>query len=173
MFSGEIEALFRNIKFVSIMLVITGCWLFLGNFFLRLWEKKRSFVEKPNMRDAILIGIAQAVSLLPGISRSGATICSGLMLKIKKEEAFRFSFLLSIPAITGALLYKLKDFSMMDYSGKDLFTYAIGATIAFFVGLLSLKFLLTIIRKQKLYIFGVYCIIVGVMVFFMAGGNRI
>ena len=167
LFLGKhIEGAFKNITFISYMLIATGVWLFLGHFFARPGERKLSLKEKPSPLSAILIGVAQAVAILPGISRSGATISSAIMLKLKKEEAFRFSFLLSIPVILAALVYKLKSFSMSNFQGNILF-YLIAGFIAFSVGLLALKTLYLFIKKQRLYYFGAYCILLGLVTLFV------
>ncbi|MFH1395427.1 MAG: undecaprenyl-diphosphate phosphatase [Candidatus Omnitrophota bacterium] len=125
--------------------------------------KKKYTVRNIDGRSSVLIGIAQAFALFPGLSRSGMTISTALTSGIKKEEAFRFSFLLSIPIISAAMLYKLItiDVSSLAFSG-DLLKYAVGMIAAFAVGLLSLSFLWRIIKTKKLFIFGIYCVVLGI-----------
>jgi len=170
LFGDRIESFFNNLKFVSIMLFVTGVWLFLGEACSRLREKKSAPKESPGIGGAILIGLAQSLALFPGISRSGATISSGVMFGLKREEAFRFSFLLSIPAVAGALVYKLKDFTC-SVVWSELKLYLLGGLVAFIAGILTLRLLFTIVRQRKLYYFGIYCTLAGIVTFIIARGQ--
>jgi undecaprenyl-diphosphatase len=107
------------------------------------------------------VGLSQAFALVPGISRSGMTISTGLVSGMKAEEAFRFSFLLSIPAIMGAALYKILTIDVKGALSGNISSYALGMIAAFFTGLVGLKFLKAVIKTKKLYVFAIYCIIVG------------
>jgi len=104
LFEDQISGFFDSAKKVAYMLIVTGVVLFLGQLSLKKAEEKGT---GPTFFKSIFVGISQAFALLPGISRSGITISSGLFGGMKKEEAFRFSFLLSVPAILGALGYKI------------------------------------------------------------------
>ena len=107
-----------------------------------------------------MIGIAQALAVFPGISRSGMTISVALFLGLNRDFAGRFSFLISLPAIFGALLLSLKD--LKDFN----IVYAIAGLITSFVfGIIALKFLLLFLKRGKLFHFGFYCIIVGFAVY--------
>jgi len=113
---------------------------------------------------ALLIGITQAIAIMPGISRSGSTIAVALMLSVSREEAGRFSFMLALPAIFGAALLDarkmLKEDSLQSVLTPDL---AVGFIASLVVGVVALKFLLTFIKKGKLHYFGYYCAIAAVV----------
>ena len=110
--------------------------------------------------NALIIGIAQAIAVFPGISRSGMTISIALFLGLNRDFAGRFSFLISLPAIFGASLLSIKDIA--DFN----LTYALlGFATAFIFGILALKLLMVFLKKGKLFYFGFYCMIVGMAVF--------
>ena len=154
-FIKNIEAAFSNTRTVGIMLVVTGVWLIAGNFI-------RLGTEGMTVFKASLIGLAQGLAALPGISRSGATISTGLFLGLDGQAAARFSFLLSIPVVIGAFLFKIKE-TGFNFTGMNV-NYFIGFFISCIVGILSLKLLLRILYKNKFHWFGVYCIVVGILV---------
>lgn len=108
---------------------------------------------------AVLIGIAQGVAVLPGISRSGSTISAALMLGVRPRAAATFSFLLSIPAILGAAVLTAKDLASFD--DAELASAAIGALVAAAVGILALRLLLGMLARARFHHFGFYCVIVG------------
>ncbi len=116
-------------------------------------------MEQMRWFDAILIGIAQGVAIIPGISRSGATISTGLFLGLDRELSGKFSFLLSIPAILGATLL---EFRKVD-TGQELWVTLIGTVIAFGIGILSLRFLMKIIKVGKIFSFSYYCWSLGII----------
>jgi undecaprenyl-diphosphatase len=109
--------------------------------------------------DAILIGIAQGLAILPGISRSGATISMGLFCGLDRELSGKFSFLLSIPAILGATLLEYKKLDITSGLG----TLGVGTAVAFGVGILALTFLMKIVRIGKLFNFSDYCCAMGIL----------
>lgn len=145
-----IESTFAAPGFAAGMLLVTGL-LLLATRFAR---PRRSELE---LRDAVLIGLAQAVALLPGISRSGATIATGLWLGLDRDLAFEFSFLLSIPAVLGANLLQLSRLCRVD----NLPGLLLGGLVAFFLGWLSLSILRAAVRRGRLGWFGLYCLGVG------------
>jgi undecaprenyl-diphosphatase len=114
-------------------------------------------------RDALIIGMAQSIALIPGSSRSGTTITAGLFLKFKRETAARFSFLLSIPAIFGSgILQFYEAFEYIDYSGLiNLLVATIAAAVS---GYLTIEFLLRFLKKHSTYIFVFYRILIGVTI---------
>ncbi len=109
------------------------------------------------------IGLFQALALFPGISRSGSTIIGGMFRKLSREEAFNFSFLLSIPATLGATALKMKDGNL---NGVKVGTGIVLVIIAGLVGFISLKLLERVLKSEKFYLFGIYCLILGVSVYF-------
>jgi undecaprenyl-diphosphatase len=154
-FKDWFESLFSRPKLVGGMLMLTGLILWLTR-----WAKKEG---KPLGRmgwfEAILIGIAQGVAIIPGISRSGATISTGLFSGLDRELSGKFSFLLSIPAILGAMLLEFKEFD----PASGLGTALIGAAVAFGVGILALTLLITIIKMGKMFNFSYYCCGMGLL----------
>ena len=152
-FGKRIEPVFGNIKIVGAMLILTGIWLILGNF-VRFGTGPMSGLK------AVLIGLAQGVAILPGISRSGATISTALFLGLDGKTAARFSFLLSIPAIIGAFLFKVREAAFTGFNVNYIF----GLIISCIVGVLSLKLLLRLLYRNRFHWFGVYCIFVGFLV---------
>jgi undecaprenyl-diphosphatase len=155
LFKGWFESLFSKPKVVGGMLLITGSVL----WFTRWTKKEGRPLEHMRWLDAILIGIAQGVAIIPGISRSGATISTGLFLGLDRELSGKFSFLLSIPAILGATLL---EFRKMD-AGQELWATLIGTFIAFGIGILSLLFLMKIIKVGKVFSFSYYCWSLGII----------
>ncbi len=113
--------------------------------------------------DAVIIGLAQAMAITPGISRSGATIAVALFLGLERETAVKFSFLLSVPAIVGAMLLKSLSVTQLTVSIPN---YAAGLMSAFVIGLLSLVWLVSIVKRGKLDYFAYYCWGVGLLAIF-------
>ncbi len=148
-----IEDAFANPFLVSITLIITGIILFLSG---RIGQRERTL----NIGSAFIIGIAQGIAAIPGISRSGTTISAGLMLGIDGEKAARFSFLLSLPAILGAAILEFKDVKSVDVS---IIAVLLGVLVAFIVGYISIKFLLGIVVRGHFSRFAYYCWAVGVL----------
>lgn len=129
-------------------------------------DGKSSFF--PNVRQAFLIGVAQAVAITPGISRSGSTVAIGLIQGVKKETAFRFSFLLSIPAILSALILELLSIWKNDSALSIGWPELSGVVAAFLTGLLSLKLFSLVVAKNQMKWFGVYALILGFTVLIFA-----
>ena len=154
LFKESVEKSFSSSLFASIMLLITGSVLLLT----RLFREAKGKIKLP---DAFLIGVAQAIAMLPGISRSGLTISAGIFRGIEREKAAEFSFLLSLPAILGASALKLNDVLNESNPSSELWVYLIGMILAFMSGCLAIKFLLKVIRKGRFEFFGYYCFLVG------------
>lgn len=154
-FREDIEGLFSSPNTAGFLLLVTGLLLFLADRVVRPHRKEKDL----NWRDALVIGIAQAIALLPGISRSGATISFALFRKIDGETAASFSFLLSIPAVLGALLLETRHIPAV--LGQEPLLYGAGFSAAMVTGFFALKLLYFIIRKHRLWVFSYYCWIVG------------
>ena len=152
-----VHALFSSLVIVGCMLMTTGTFL----WFTKKATGKGKKVIQMGFGTAIFIGICQGGAVIPGISRSGATIAAGLFSGVERETAARFSFLLSIPAIVGAEMLSLKDSFA---AGADLNSATIfGTFVAFIVGTLALLALLRIVKKGRLHAFAPYCWAVGLI----------
>ena len=154
---SRIENLFADIFLTSFLLLVTGTLLWTGE---RAASSDKG-IEKVGILDALSIGVMQAASILPGISRSGATISAGLFRGTSKEFAFRYSFLLSIPAILGALFIEVKDAVLEKSLPRQLLPWLGGAAAAFLVGYFALVVLRKALLGRRLYWFSYYCWIVG------------
>jgi len=155
LFRDRVESLFSRPQAVGLMLLVTGGVLWLT----RTVKKNEKTAGKIGVMDALIIGIAQGVAIIPGISRSGATISTGLFRGLHRELAGKFSFLLSIPAVLGAAFLKFREID----TGAEFGVTFIGMTVAFVIGLLSLKLLMKIIRAGKLSGFAYYCWAMGIL----------
>lgn len=152
----HIEAAFDAPGLICGFLIVTGIILFVSE---RL-AKERTEMKRISTTQAALIGVAQAVAILPGISRSGSTIGSGLLLGLKRDSAVKFSFLMSIPVIAGAGMLEAKDF----FAGKvhaDLLPITIGALASFVASLFAIKIVEAIVGGKMLSLFAWYCVAVG------------
>ncbi|MCD4683933.1 MAG: undecaprenyl-diphosphate phosphatase [Bacteroidales bacterium] len=154
-FADEIELFFNgNLLLVGSMLIITAL-LLTFSYYSKRKERPITFV------DSFVIGIAQALAVMPGISRSGATISTGLMLGNKKDGIAKFSFLMVLVPIIGANLKDLLNGKLTDNAGVGVGALIIGFLAAFISGLLACKWMIGIVKKGKLIYFAIYCLIVG------------
>jgi len=153
-FKDVFESLFENVTAVGGALVFTGFVLF-GS------SKVNRQDNEHTLKSSILIGIAQAIAIIPGISRSGMTISTALFLGLSSKEAARFSFLLAIPAIAGAGL--LTALNVTGGFQLSLSVSIAGFLSSFIVGVIALKWLLGWLEKGKFHYFGFYCIVVGLL----------
>ncbi|MDP3919825.1 MAG: undecaprenyl-diphosphatase UppP [Candidatus Omnitrophota bacterium] len=154
-FADSMESFFHRMIVVGIAWIVTGS---LFAFSARYAKGNRALAEM-NHQDALTLGIAQGIAIVPGVSRSGLTILVGMMSGLDPAAAARFSFLMGIPAILGAGLLKLKD-------AADFFSNYPAALLAGFVaallsGYVSISFLLKLIERGKFHIFGYYCLAIG------------
>lgn len=161
-FKDKVEEAFgAGLLIVGVMLIVTSVLLIFSYY------AKPRVKEHISLKDAFVIGLAQACAVLPGLSRSGSTIATGLMLGDKKEKLAQFSFLMVIPPILGeALLDVLKamkgDEVVSDSIG--LFPMIVGFVAAFLSGCFACKLMINLVKKGKLVYFGIYCAIIGVTV---------
>lgn len=159
LFRKQIEQVFQSSLFVGLMLIITGTIL----FFSDRPRRKGKELQELTPLDSALIGAGQAFAILPGISRSGTTIALGLIRGLDRENAARFSFLLSIPAILGALVFSLDDLAggAAAVGALPLWT---GLAVSAFTGYLTIHLLLNLIRRGKLVWFSYYTWFLGTAV---------
>ena len=156
-FGWLIEDTFQTILPIGIAFLLCGVMLYSSKF-----GKEKT--DRITYSTAIMMGIAQGIAIIPGVSRSGATIIVALLLGIKREKAFKFSFLLSIPAILGALGYTTyTEFSELASTGLRWDEIFAGATVAMLVGYFALKLLWKTIAKRKFHLFAFYCWLLGVV----------
>lgn len=183
LFKDQLESLFGFPLFVGFEFLINAVINFVSASILlsthpeswrgRLTSKIQQFATRRSsntttvsMKQAILVGIAQAVAISPGISRSGSTVAVGLLSGLEREQAFRFSFLISIPAIGGAAVLQLIDVIQEPAATAlpGIGQIIAGITAAFIVGILSLELLKLVMVKAQLYWFALYCFIAGIAV---------
>ena len=151
-----------NLDRIGINLIITGSILLLTRRLDKnIYGNDLKDIFTMTYKDSFFIGLAQSAAIFPGISRSGMTISIALFLGLNRDLAGRFSFLISLPAIFGALLLSLKDIVYFDIKYA-----AVGFITAFIFGFIALKFLMSFLKNGKLFYFGFYCIIAGMAVFF-------
>lgn len=155
------QTMFGSPLFVGVMLLVTGAMLGASRFLPDTFTKKNhiGFVV------SLAIGIAQGIAIIPGISRSGATIVCGLFLGLNRELSGRFSFLLSIPAIIGATVYKFDIAKIHEIGFAPFF---VGVFVSFLVGLIALEVTMNMVRKGKLFYFSLYCFFVGIVTILMS-----
>ncbi len=154
-FKDFLEGLFSDTRMVGFALLVTGGM----NWFVDSKQNTVNSKQGLKAKDALFIGIAQAIAIIPGISRSGSTIFAGVMRGIKKEDAAVFSFLLSIPAVAGSM--GLEALSWGGTKTVDLTSYVLGAVAAALVGYFSIGVLMRFLVEKKFRVFAIYCWIVG------------
>ena len=159
-FKDQVESFFGNgLLLVGICLLITACLLALSEW---LQKKRQDVGHEVGYKDAIIIGIAQACAVLPGLSRSGTTIATGLLCGVKKESVAQFSFLMVlIPILGEAFLDLLKLLKGEMASDLGLVPAIVGFVAAFATGCFACRFMIEIVRRQRLVWFAIYCAIVG------------
>jgi undecaprenyl-diphosphatase len=160
-FSDYFEALFDKPVITSLMLSVTGTIIWIGS---RLYKGGDKNISDINGMDAIFVGFAQTIAIIPGISRSGMTVLAGLSKGFSRDFAARYSFILSVPIILGATLFKMKEiifldikFSMMLLSGIAAFASSYGA----------MKIFLGILKRGKIYYFSYYLWIISALTFYL------
>ncbi len=153
---SEIEQLFdKQIVLVGTMLIVTAILLYFA-------DKAKNTTKNVGYGHAIIIGIAQAIAILPGVSRSGATISTSVLLGIDRAKAARFSFLMVVPLILGKMAKDILSGEIMS-SSIDIAPLSIGFAASFLTGLLACTWMIQIVKRSKLTYFAAYCLIVGIV----------
>lgn len=153
-FKEEIDAFFTGeIMLVGLMLLVTGAVLFLA-------DRARNTNKDVGFLEAIVVGVSQAIAILPGISRSGATIGTSVLLGIDRTKAAKFSFLMVVPLIFGKMAKLILD-GEISFQSNDILAYGAGFLAAFVVGLLACTWMIALVKKSQLKYFSFYCFIVG------------
>lgn len=156
------ETVFRSPLLIGIMLIVMGILLYLG-------DRKRQLrtMDTMTLMDALLIGLSQALAIIPGVSRSGSTMTVARWLSMTREDAARFSFLMSTPIIMGAGVLSMRHLQVTDFN----LAFAVGVISSFIVGMLSISFLLKYLKTSNFKVFVGYRLLVGlgvILVFFFA-----
>lgn len=159
LFADAFERMFLSVSGTAVQLIVTGLILLMAR------DRGRRTMMDLRPADAAIIGLAQGISIVPGISRSGITVAAALWSGLAREQAARFSFLVAIPAILGAGLFSLKDLGAaagLGYSGAELF---VGFIVSAIFGAIAIRWLMDAIRRGRLLTFAIYCWVVGLAVF--------
>ena len=156
LFEEQLEALFGgNILLVGCMLIVTAVLLFFA-------DKAKNTNKSVSFNNAFIIGVSQAIAMLPGISRSGATISTSVLLGNDKTKAARFSFLMVIPLIFGKIAKDLLS-GDLSFNSDNTLALSVGFMAAFLSGLVACTWMISLVKKSKLSYFSIYCAIVGVI----------
>jgi undecaprenyl-diphosphatase len=154
LFEKELESFFGGkILLVGVMLLVTAVLLLLA-------DKAKNTDKEVTFSNSVIIGISQAIAMLPGISRSGATISTSVLLGIDRTSAARFSFLMVVPLIFGKIGKDLLG-GELNFQSSDIIPISAGFIAAFIAGLLACKWMIALVKKSKLSYFSLYCAIVG------------
>jgi undecaprenyl-diphosphatase len=170
-FNKFMEEHFMTAQVVAFTLIFYGIMFILVENYNKRRQPRVTKLEKLDYKTALIIGFFQVLSLVPGTSRSGATIIGGILFGASRYVATEFTFFLAIPVMFGASLLKIVKFGW-DYTGTELVILAVGMVTAFVVSVLSIKFLLQYIKKNDFKAFGWYRIALGILVlayFFLVG----
>jgi undecaprenyl-diphosphatase len=159
LFRKQFEAMFNDISAAGVWFIITGLLLFMTD---RVPTQGRQLAAM-GVKDALIIGIAQGLAIIPALSRSGATIAAGILLGLERGLLVRYSFLLSIPAVAGAFVLQLVAHRHEAFQRADFLAYGVGTLAALVVGYWSIAVLLTMTRSRRLSVFAYYCWVIGVV----------
>jgi undecaprenyl-diphosphatase len=164
LFRDPLESLYSNLGAVGIALIFTGTLLFMTR---RIAPPQRHGIKEMRTSEAFLIGAMQGIAIIPGISRSGVTISSGMFVGLNRELVARYSFLLFIPAILGAFIIQLYTVISEDRAIEWAPTI-VGAVTAMIVGYFTIHLLLRVIRTSTLHLFSFYCWALGLIVLYLS-----
>lgn len=144
-------------------LLLVGCMLIITALLLFLADKAKRTEKAVGVLDAIVIGISQAIAILPGISRSGATISTSVLLGVDREKSARFSFLMVIPVIFGVIAKKYLDWDPTAGETFNITALVVGFFAAFITGIIACKWMISLVKKAQLKYFSYYCVVVGLI----------
>ena len=156
---GIFDFLEENVRFVGLMLVVTSFFLYLIKDFKGIKSR-----EDITFKDAVVIGLAQMIALVPGLSRSGATIVGGMLRSLKRDVAFNFSFILYIPISIATSILGVKDLFEASLTSIEWIGYSLATLIAGILTYFATKWFSKIVKEGKLIYFSIYCLIVGILV---------
>ena len=153
-FKRYVDSFFGSTLIAYCMLIITGTIMIIAQY---IPERRKSL----NWWKSLLVGCAQALAIMPGLSRSGSTIFTGMLLGVPRETIARFSFIMSIPAIVGAAVLQMGEFFQNPPTPDTALNLIVGMAMSAIAGYLAIKLLLDIIRKNRLQWFGYYCLVLA------------
>ena len=155
-FESEINYLFNgNLILVGFMLILTSLILYLSDRFNNSYKKL-------NLKSSLIIGFTQALAILPGISRSGATIGTSIFLGLNRDIAAKFSFLMVVPVIFGSSLKIILD-NEIEFNNNNISNYLVGFSAALISGYYACKWMIIFVKKSKLIYFSIYCLLIGIL----------
>ena len=155
-FESEINYLFNgNLILVGFMLILTSLILYLSDRF-------NNSNKKLNLKSSLIIGFSQALAILPGISRSGATIGTSIFLGLNRDIAAKFSFLMVVPVIFGSSLKIILD-NEIEFNNNNISNYLVGFSAALISGYYACKWMIIFVKKSKLIYFSIYCLLIGIL----------
>lgn len=153
------------VEMASKILIVPGICLVITAILLFVADAAKGGDKLPKditYSNAFIIGVVQGIATLPGISRSGSTITTCLLSGFNRSFAVKYSFIMSIPAILGAMLLELKDFSTLALSAGEIVNYIVGMVIAGVIGYVCIKTMLVVVRNKKFKFFAIYCLVIGI-----------
>lgn len=156
------ESAFRSVRLVAVSLIVVALFMFIAENVAKRYKNKPRLKETSG-RQAMAVGLAQAAALVPGVSRSGATITTGLFVGMDRVAATRFSFLLGIPILAGAVAKVLTGEAALEQIGAETDLFAVGIVSAFISGFFAIRFLLKYLAHHTLAVFAYYRIALGVL----------
>jgi undecaprenyl-diphosphatase len=165
LFKTQIETVARNLWVIATTMLLFGILLGLAERF----GPQRTEINEMNPTQGVILGFAQAMALIPGVSRSGGTITAGLFLGLSRTAAVRYSFLLAIPAVVAAGVFTLSDIGAGD--GPSVIQMVVATVIAFVVGYAVIAWLLRFVAKHSVYVFVWYRVALGVLLFVALGAG--
>lgn len=155
-FESEINYLFNgNLMLVGFMLILTSLILYLSDRF-------NNSSKRLNLKSSLIIGVTQALAILPGISRSGATIGTSIFLGLNRDIAAKFSFLMVVPIIFGSSLKIILD-NEIEFNNNNISNYLVGFSAALISGYFACKWMIIFVKKSKLIYFSIYCLLIGIL----------
>ncbi|MFQ3575648.1 MAG: undecaprenyl-diphosphate phosphatase [Cytophagales bacterium] len=159
-----IDQFLESVQTVAIMLIVGGVFLL---FVDKIWKNNEN--EEPNLKKSFFIGLFQCIAMIPGVSRSAATIVGGMSQGLSRKTAAEFSFFLAVPTMFAAGVYKLYKYfkETGGFKGEELQLFLIGNVVAFVVALFAVKFFVSFLQKRGFVIFGYYRIALGILLLFL------
>ena len=154
------STVFRDPRLIALLMIVFAAVIWLAE----VYGKKKREMSSVNILDSIVIGFAQVLALMPGVSRSGITMVAGLFMGLSRTSAARFSFLLSTPIIAGAAVFKLRHIIIHGLPGTEAMAFIIGTVTSAIVGALTIKYLMQYLQKHSFNIFVLYRLIVGAFI---------